>query len=160
MPYKNIVFVKLQKRLLNDPKWWTMGSYSQLLYVKMLMVAADLGNKIPIDPPIFRGLVRCELPLSEFNRSLEEVLKNFPKIKRRSIGGKDFYYLSNFHEYTNYISKQEKLGKSQVIPKEALDKEKEKEKEKKKTQPFSAPPSQKKSTKGLHFQGCKCKTCI
>src|SRR3990167_2036278 len=130
MPYKNIVFVKLEKRLLNDPRWWTMRSYSQLLYIKMLMVAAENRNKIPFDPTIFRGLVRCELSIAEFNKCVQEVLQNFPRIKRRSIDGNNFYYFSNFHEYTNYIPKKEKLGKSRGNPKDALDKEKEEDKEK------------------------------
>lgn len=126
MPYKNIIFVKLEKRLLNDSRWWTMSSYAQLLYVKMLMLAAENRNKITIDPSIFRQSVRCELPLSEFVRCVEEVLNNFTRIKRISCNGKEFYYFSNFHEYTNYIPKKEKLGKSLGSPKDALDKSKKK----------------------------------
>lgn len=126
MPYKNIVFVKLEKRLLDDPRWWTMSDYSQLLYAKLILLAANLGNKIPIDPLILSQAVRCSLPIAEFNRSLEEVKNNFPKFKRRSLNGKDFYYFSNFHEKTNYIPKKEVPGKSQGLPKDVVDKDKDK----------------------------------
>lgn len=132
MPYKNIVFVKLEKRLLNDPRWWTMTDHAQLFYVKMLMAAAELRNKIPTDPSVFRQLLRSELGIEQFNKCIKEVLENFPRIKIISINNKNFYYFSNFHEYTNYVQKKEIQRKSQGNPKDVLDKEKEEEGDKEK----------------------------
>ena len=106
MPYKNIVFVQLQRRLLNDPRWWTMSDYAQLLYIKMLLLAADTSNKIPLNDKVVSMAVRSGLTSKDFSRCLQEVEKNFPKLKRN----KHFRYIDDFSKYTNYIRRRKDPG--------------------------------------------------
>lgn len=137
MPYKNIVFVKLEKRLLNDPRWYMMGEISQLNFIRFILLAAETYNKIPKNLVAIKKAFKTDQDLKILEASIEEIRLNFPKLKQN----KDFYYFDKFNEKTNYISPKEKPRKSQVIPKGAvylekdIDKEKEKEKDLSKTHP-------------------------
>ena len=110
MPYKHIVFVQVEKRLLNDHRWWGMTSYSQLIYIKLLLLAAETMNKLPEDMNVLRLAIRSDLPLKDFKKCFEEIRTNFPKLRKH----RNFYYIHEFHKYTNYIPK----GKSQGNPEE------------------------------------------
>lgn len=138
MAYKNIVFVKLEKRLLNDPRWWTMSSYAQLIYIKLMLLAAETYNKIPLNDEIVRQAVRCELGLVEFRRCMDEIRINFPRLKKN----KHFMYFQEFETKTNWLPSEQLLSNRRAIAKTAayldLDQDKEKEKEKK-------PPTPKKN---------------
>ena len=76
-----------------------MSSYAQLIYIKLLLLAAETHNKIPLDDNILRLAIRSELSLKEFNKYLDEIKKNFPKFKKHN----NFYYFVQFHKYTNYV---------------------------------------------------------
>ena len=138
MPYKNIVFVKLEKRLLNDPRWWTMSDEAQLIYVKLILLAAETYNKIPLNDNVLREALRSRLELKSFQKCLKEIEQNFPKLRKN----KHFRYFGEFETKTNYIPKREIPRKSQVLPKVGADKEedkdidKEEDKEKKPPQDF------------------------
>ena len=126
MPYKNIVFVKLEKRLLNDHRWFGMSDKAQLLYIKLILGAAETYNKLPSDWLLLRRQLRCEWKPNVFQKALDEIQNNFPKFKKN---GK-FYYFEEFENKTNYI--RESLGSAQVLPKVGVDKEKEEDIEKEK----------------------------
>lgn len=126
MPYKNIVFVKLEKRLLNDPRWWTMSTYSQLIYIKLMLLAAETYNKIPLNEVVLIKSMRLSLGLNKFRNYLNEILVNFPKLKKN----KHFMYFDEFETKTNWVNPKELSGNSQVFPKLVVDKEKEKEEDK------------------------------
>lgn len=128
MPYKNIVFVKLEKRLLNDPRWWTMSEQAQLIYIKLILLAAETYNKIPLNDNVLREALRSKLELKPFQEYLREVATNFPKLKQN----KHFRYFAEFETKTNYIPKQEIPRKSQGLPKVVTDKDKEEDKDKEK----------------------------
>lgn len=131
MPYKNIVFVKLEKRLLNDPRWWIMSDPAQLIYVKLILLAAETYNKIPLNDNVLREALRSKLELQSFQKCLEEIEKNFPKLRKN----KHFRYFAEFETKTNYIPKRAIPRKSQGLPKDGVDKDKEEDidKEKEKT---------------------------
>lgn len=107
MPYTNIVFVKLEKRLLNDHRWFMMSESAQLIYIKLILLAAETNNKIPKNNPnmrIFapdmrfenkalRQALRSKLDPSEFNKCIEEIKNNFPKF----LSNKHYYYFKDFH---------------------------------------------------------------
>jgi len=138
MPYKNIVFVKLEKRLLNDPRFYCMSETSQLLLVKLFLTAAETYNKIPKDIGVLKRAFRTNLYEKSILKSLEEIKRNFPKFKENN----DIYYFEGFEEKTNWIPERSGLGYSPGNPKETLgdskgivEKEKEKEKEKELKQP-------------------------
>ncbi|RKY32665.1 MAG: hypothetical protein DRP74_02175 [Candidatus Omnitrophota bacterium] len=134
MPYKNIVFVKLEKRLLNDPRWWSMSEPAQLIYVKLILLAADTYNKIPKNDIVLRKALRSRLNLKSFQKCLKEIKNNFPKFK----DNKHYCYFEEFETKTNYIPKREIPRKSLGFPKGGADKDKEEEedKDKEKNQPY------------------------
>ena len=59
MPYRNINWIKLEKRLLNDYRFYTMPEEGQLLFVKMLMLAGETSNKIPKKMSILKTALRA-----------------------------------------------------------------------------------------------------
>lgn len=128
MPYKNIVFVKLEKRLLNDSRWWTMSESAQLLYVKLILLAAESYNKIPLKNDVLREALRSRLDLVVFESCIKEIENNFPKLKKN----KYVRYFAEFDTKTNYIPKREIPRKSPGLPKDDADKDKEEDKDKKK----------------------------
>jgi uncharacterized phage protein (TIGR02220 family) len=130
MSYRNIVFVKLEKRLLNDYRWFTMSEPAQLLYIKLILMAAETYNKIPKNDIVLRSALRCTLEPSEFLKCLEEIKSNFPKLKEN----KHFMYFDEFESKTNFRTKEdytrESLRTPQGLPECSVDKEEDKDKDK------------------------------
>ena len=138
MPYKNIVFVKLEKRLLNDSRWYMMSETSQLNFIKLILLAAESYNKIPSNLNAIKKALKTDQSVEELEASIKEIRHNFPKLRK----SKRFYYFLEFDEKTNYISTGKhklKLGKSLGEKKGALEEEKEKEKEKEKEEDEISP---------------------
>lgn len=125
--YKNIVFVKLEKRLLNDYRWFTMSDHAQLIYIKLILLAAETYNKIPQNDNVLRSALRCSLGMSDFNRCIEEIKKNFPKFKKN----KHFYYFDEFKYKTNFIPDRESLGNRSGIAQHYAEEEEDKDKKRK-----------------------------
>jgi hypothetical protein len=117
MPYKNIIFVKLEKRMLNDWRFYMMSESAQLNWCRFLMLAGETKNKIPLDPEAIRMSFRTSQDVDQIKKTIEEIQRNLPKFKR----GKRFYYIEGFTKYTNYIPEKENLRKSRGNPKDALD---------------------------------------
>lgn len=126
MAYANIVFIKLEKRLLNDPRWWTMAENSQLIYIKLLLLAGETYNRMPLDENVLRLAVRSSLGQKQFITCLEEINKNFPKLKN----GKCFRYFEEFNTKTNWVDPKQLLRHRRAIQKTATEEEKEEEKKK------------------------------
>lgn len=126
MPYKNIVFIKLEKRLLNDHRWYMMSEMAQLIYIKMILLAAETYNKIPQNDLILKEALRSRLDLKEFEKCLKEIKENFPKFR----SNKHFRYFSEFETKTNYIPSKETPRKARGLPKEGVYKEEEEEEDK------------------------------
>ena len=126
MPYKNIVFVKLEKRLLNDSRWWSMSEPAQLIYIKLILLAAETYNKIPLNDNILRDALRSKKSMKDFQNYLKEIEKNFPKLCKN----KHFRYFIEFETKTNYIPNREIPRKSPGCPKVVLDKDKDKDNDK------------------------------
>lgn len=126
MPYKNIIFIKLEKRLLNDHRWYMMSEPAQLIYIKLILLAAETYNKIPKNDAILKEALRSRLELPDFIKCLEEIRKKFPKFTT----GRHFTYFKEFEYKTNYIPNREIPGKSQGLPKDGVDKEEDKDKNK------------------------------
>jgi len=125
MSYKNIVFVKLEKRLLNDPRWYMLSETSQLNYIRFILCAADNYNRIPKELKAIKLAFKTNQRLITIKKSIEEIRKNFPKFKE----GKEFYYFDGFEEKTNYIPKREIPGKSPGHPQDGVEEEEEEEEE-------------------------------
>lgn len=130
MPYKNIVFAKLEKRLFHDHRWYMMSETAQLNYIRFILFAAETYNKIPKNLEAIKKSFKTDQDLETIERTIREIKENFPKFKEN----KHFYYFDEFDTKTNYIPEKEILGKSQILPKDVtdidIDIEKEKDKEK------------------------------
>lgn len=122
MPYKNILWIKLEKRLLNDARFFLMSEKSQLIYIKMLLISAETENKIPKNVLILKELFRTKLNKKEVERSLKEIQKNFPKFKKSASN----YYFEEWENRVNWVSNsgtpKEIHGNSQGTPKDGADK--------------------------------------
>lgn len=126
MPYKNIIFIKLEKRLLNDYRWYMMTEQAQLNYIRFILLAAETYNKIPKKVEAIKMAFRTEQDLKTIESTIQEIKNNYPKFKEN----KDFYYFEEFESKTNYVGCREFPGNSPGIPKEVTDIDIDKEKEK------------------------------
>lgn len=149
MPYKNIVFVKLEKRLLNDSRWFGMSEAAQLIYVKLILIAAETYNRIPAKIGVLTSLLRTNSRRSTILNAIKEIELNFPKFKKVD----DFYIFEDFESKTNYVRdiQRNALG----TPKEAVykDKDKEEDKEENKFPALPAEPSEKDVIKEFTSRG-------
>lgn len=125
MAYKNIVFVKLEKRLLNDYRWYTLSESAQLIFIKLILLAAETYNKIPQNDIVLKEALRCRLELNDFQNCLREIEKSFPKFKKN----KHFRYFEDFEQKTNYLKSKQSLSNRSAIAQTAVDKDKEIDKE-------------------------------
>ncbi len=107
-----------------------MSDQAQLVYIKLILMAAETYNKIPKNDIVLREALRSRLELKDFQKCLAEIKGNFYKFKEN----KHFRYFEEFDTKTNYIANREKLSKSPAIAKAAvyLEKEKDIDKEKEK----------------------------
>lgn len=102
MPYKNILWIKLEKRLLNDYRFYTLSEEAQLIFVKLLMLSAETINKIPKNPQVLKSCMRSYLTPEKIEKCLEEIQKNFPKFKNKA----NFYYFQEWDYKHNVIPKE------------------------------------------------------
>jgi len=128
MPYKNIVFIKLHKRLFNDHRWYMMSEAAQLNYIRLILFAAETYNKIPKNIEAIKLAFKTTQDTKTILETIEEIKRHFPKLKE----SKHFYYFEEFDEKTNYIADVEVPRKSCGLPKEAVEEEEEEEEEKEK----------------------------
>lgn len=118
MPYTNIQWIKLEKRLLNDHRFFLLSEKAQLYYIKLLLLCAITNNKVPRKYEILRQLLRTECSEEELDKIFEEIKNHFPKV----LFHKDFYYIKGFKEKHNYIAQKELPGNSEGTPMEVADK--------------------------------------
>ena len=115
MPYTNIHWIKLEKRLLNDPRFFLMSEKAQLFYIKLLLLCALYENKVSRKYEILRELLRTRNSEEELNHTFEEIKANFPKV----LLHKDFYYIKGFKEHHNWVVPKELPENSEGTPKDA-----------------------------------------
>jgi len=118
MPYTQIHWIKLEKRLLNDYRFYTMSEQAQLFYIKLLLLSAETSNKIPKNPKILQTALRTNQNVEKIEQTIKEILTNFPKFKESN----NFYSFKEWSKRHNYIAKKELQRNSQGTPKDALDK--------------------------------------
>ena len=118
MPYKNIHWIKLQSRLLNDHRFFLMSEKAQLYYVKLLLLCALTNNKVPRKYEVLQQLLRTTVSEKELESIFQEIKEHFPKV----LFHKDFYYVKGFKELHNWVVPKELPENSHGTPKEAVDK--------------------------------------
>ncbi len=80
MPYKQIHWIKLEKRLINDHRFFLMSEKAQLYYVKLLMLCAITNNKVPRKYEVCKALLRTTCNEEELDSVMNEITNNFPKV--------------------------------------------------------------------------------
>lgn len=118
MAYRQIHWLKLERRLLNDHRWYMMSEKSQLIYIKILLLAAETSNRIPKSCPILRTALRTTLDEKQIAESIIEIKENFPKFKEQ----KNFYYFNEWHKKHNWVDKREFPSNSPATPEQLVDK--------------------------------------
>lgn len=118
MPYVNIVWIKLEKRLLNDYRFFTMSEKSQLIYIKLLLLCAETTNNVPRKYPVLKALLKTDCSESELNKCLKEIKDNFPKV----LILKDFIRIKEFENRCNQVRNRASPRLSQGYPRATLDK--------------------------------------
>jgi len=118
MPYANIHWIKLEKRLLNDYRFYTLSEESQLIFLKLLMLAAETNNKIPKNNGVIKNALRSKQSETKIEECINEIKINFPKFKEN----KGFYFFREWSNRCNWIAKKEHQWNSEGTPKDAVDK--------------------------------------
>ena len=112
MPYTNIVFIKLFLGLFeeDDRFLYQLNESQQLLYIKMLYMAAITSNKIPRN----HNFIKQKINYGHDDLCLIADLKRIASVFPKFIIEKDFCYFQKFDELHNYIGKTDReiLGKS------------------------------------------------
>jgi hypothetical protein len=125
MPYRNIHWVKLEKRLLNDYRFYSMSDKAQLIYVKLLMLSAETQNKMPCEPEILQTCFRDRTNTDEFRLCLEEIETSFPKLKKHN----GFYSFREWDKRHNQTYQKDIRGISHEYPSLVKNKNKKEEKD-------------------------------
>lgn len=117
MPYSNIHWIKLEKRLLNDYRFYSMSEEAQLIYVKFLMLAAETNNKIPKNNGLIKNALRSKQTETKIEECIKEIKINFPKFKEN----KGFYFFREWGTRCNWIVQKELQRNSKGTPKDAIE---------------------------------------
>lgn len=112
MPYKSIHWIKLEKRLLNDYRYYSMPERARLMFVELLMVAAETGNLIPQDLGTLKTILRTTSSEKEIAECLKIIESKFPKFGKR----KGFYVFKEWSTRTNQVYSTDNPGISQGYP--------------------------------------------
>ena len=108
MPYSNIVFIKLFLSLFeeDDRFLYQLNESQQLLYIKMLYMAASSNNKIPKNYRFVSHKINYSHEESCLVADIDRIKSVFPKF----IEEEDCYKFNNFHELHNFINKRKSKG--------------------------------------------------
>jgi hypothetical protein len=85
-------FVKLETRLLNDHRFFTMTEFEQLVFIKLLGVSRSTSNQIPKKIGVVGELLRTKRSATEIKSAIKRIKTNFPKFKEN----KYFYYFDDY----------------------------------------------------------------
>ena len=87
-------FIKVEIRVFDDHRFFTIGELEQLIYIKLLGLAKKTKNKIPKKMSILKALLRLNRTEAEIESAVNRLKENFPKFKEN----KYFYYFLGFVE--------------------------------------------------------------
>jgi uncharacterized phage protein (TIGR02220 family) len=105
-----------------------MSDPAQLLFIKLILLAAETYNKMPKNEVILIQALRSKLEVGQLKEALNEIKTNFPKFKH----SKGFYYFDDFEHKTNFIPDKQLLSNRSAIAKHTVEEEKEEDKEEEK----------------------------
>lgn len=85
-------FVKLETRILNDYRFFTMSEFEQLVFIKLLGISRSTSNQIPKKTGVVGELLRTKRSVTEVKSAIKQIKFNFPKFKEN----KYFYYFEDY----------------------------------------------------------------
>jgi ribosomal protein S18 len=127
-------FIKVEQRLFNDPRYFMLDEFDQLVYIKLISLMKQTKNKIPRKIEAINDYMRCKRPSNDLEMTIKRLLKTFDNFKKN----KHFYYFTDFEKRYGY-------GTS----KKGVEEDKEEEKEKEHLNPFALTTKNLKHLKGL-----------
>lgn len=100
-------FVKLETRILNDYRFFTMSEFEQLIFIKLLGISRSTSNKIPKKMGVVGELLRTKRTAIEIKSAINRIKTNFPKFKEN----KYFYYFDGYElRLNNSAPKNSEMG--------------------------------------------------
>ncbi len=118
-------FVKLETRLLNDYRFFTMSEFERLVFMELLVISRSTSNKIPKNIEVIGELLRVNRNATEIKSAIKRIKLNFPKFKEN----KYFYYFDGYElRLNNSAPKSSRVGCVDVDGDKDVDKDKEKTK--------------------------------
>jgi len=105
-------FIKIEIRLFDDHRFFTLSEFEQLIYVKLLGISKRTKNRIPKEVPVLRALLRSNRSDTEVISAVTRLKEVFPKFKE----GRYFYHFIGFAERHKKVvpDSQRKTAKSRV----------------------------------------------
>lgn len=97
-------FVKMEVRMLNDHRYFTLSEPDRLIYLEFLMIAKLTRNKIPKNWQVIKAYLRTNRSETDIISALNRIKDNFPKFKEN----KYFYHFTDFDSrFGNYRTEEE-----------------------------------------------------
>ena len=119
MPYRNIHWIKLELRLLDDHRFFLMSERAQLVFIKLLLVAGKCKNHILKSTISLNHLLRVSYTEKEMEGVIKEIRINFPKVLETN----GFYSIKGFQNRINQVYSKGYSGDTpEQYPKEVQDK--------------------------------------
>lgn len=131
MPYKNLVFVKIQLGVLREYRFTDqLSDDDKLIFFLLIALSGVTHNKIPRKIEWISRFFNLKMSKRRVENSIKNIASVFPKL----VIGDEFIYWKNFEKIHNYICEQqvtniqekegvytkEFLGLPEVYPKETL----------------------------------------
>ena len=94
MPRISREFIKLEVRLIDDHRFFSLSETEQLIYLKLLVIAKKTNNKIPKNWDVLKACLRTTRTSTEIKVVLKRLKRTFPKFKQT----KYFWFFDGFIE--------------------------------------------------------------
>ena len=133
-------FVKLETRLLNDPRFFEMTERGKLVYILLLALARSFDNKITRRLPTLKALLRVKWSEDDISLVIKEIREHFPNFK----SNKYFYYFTGYEERLLGKKLNSPISKNNYCVDEDEDEDEDKDidKDKEKTKFSFIPPKE------------------
>lgn len=122
MPRTRHEFIKLELRLFDDYRFFTLGEREQLIWIKLIYIAKRTANKIPKKRDILNIYLRLDLTPTEIKSIFKRLKRHFPNFKET----KWFYHFEGYQKRYDYGTERDLKGASN----RGVEKEREREKDK------------------------------
>lgn len=99
MPYRNIHWIKLELRLLDDHRFYLMSERAQLVFIKLILVAGRCKNRILKSKISLNHQLKTNYTDKEMDEVFKEIRVSFPKV----LENNGFYSIKGFEKRINPV---------------------------------------------------------